>query len=342
MQSRRGCPHIHPNYSSAEDSLAAVKKGVVASRPERPDIDSDDDSSTPELVDYRSDSSDSESESEEPVSPDDERANTPSGPTHGGKTNTVHPPLNFGEVKSAEKWSIGEYSLIDWENTPLHTTLARVVGRKKDRLLLELLKEDATAQQLRMERVVGLHYTHLTTAPDTAISLLACKRKQSAVQIARYKQRSIADSGASNPFTFSELQCVPGSVHLLEKPIPVESSQGSESYATHSGTLIMKSNVIKDAIVLIPDTLIVPSFHRTLVPISVLDDLGYYCDFGGGGLRIRKGMSGDTLFALPRWKEGHNELIGARTKKYPSAGAPYTSASRGLRTTSIQFPTHVL
>ena len=80
---------------------------------------------------------------------------------------------------------------------------------------------------------------------------------------------------------------------------------------THYGVLDLYANMPDPdhPKISIAFALINPQYRRILVGGSKLDDNGYWIEQGGGGLRIRKGMHGSTLLALPRVRAEGDLLI---------------------------------
>ena len=75
-------------------------------------------------------------------------------------------------------------------------------------------------------------------------------------------------------------------------------------YADKEGTVLLASNMENcDEVISIPHVTIAEACSRMLIGNSVLDDMGYYTDHGGGGARVRYGPHGRTILALPRVSE---------------------------------------
>ena len=119
-----------------------------------------------------------------------------------------------------------------------------------------------------------------------------------------FKARAIVDSGASGAHYCTHAALYEhGSLKLADKPKLVSPPFGAPCWLKYSGTLVLKSNCDSTERVLLPDTYYAPQWRRTLISVSNLDDAGYYADFGGGGLRIRKGAKGASICLLPRAPE---------------------------------------
>jgi hypothetical protein len=107
-------------------------------------------------------------------------------------------------------------------------------------------------------------------------------------------------------------------------PMRIKGLSGS-ILAAQAGTVVMVGNTKagKDTYARLTDFYYAPDLpegSRTLVGLSVLADLGYYLDIGGGGLRIRKGPNGNAIFLLPRDEETNHGLLKRDTSNLPLRG----------------------
>ena len=211
-------------------------------------------------------------------------------------------------------WEVGTRVFITDTDSPLNEATGSVLAMKGERVLI-LLDNLASfeAGAARTARVDGIHHSK--------VSAIRLSVNNSANITKAYSSRFIVDGGATGPgYVQSESQCVPGSIKKLAKPYFVEGFTGKSVKVTHTGTVLIKSNIPgSKEYILIPDMLIVHGSNRSLCGISRLDDLGYYADHGGGGVRIRHGPDGDTILALPRLPEGTEILLDTGT---PIASLP--------------------
>ena len=127
--------------------------------------------------------------------------------------------------------------------------------------------------------------------------------------------RSILDNGSTHPF-FNDLRYFkPDTIRKLVVPVHVKYNNGTRLKCTHTGTAVMRSNLVLGATVELQRSFYVPGSDRNLVPVNVFSNLGYFCDQGGGGCRIRLGADGPNLFALPQFPEDeHGQLMDPRSE----------------------------
>ena len=104
-----------------------------------------------------------------------------------------------------------------------------------------------------------------------------------------YTMRAIFDPGAFKSVVPSEDYCVPGSVYELEEPVQMfgYKTNSSVEQCTHSGLIALKSNTGCRGYILIP-ALIDKLARRILINQAVLDDRGWYTEYGGCGVRMRQ------------------------------------------------------
>ena len=128
-----------------------------------------------------------------------------------------------------------------------------------------------------------------------------------------YTMRAILDSGATSIFLPHPHFCVEGSILAItgnENSVTGMAKGGKALRATHTGTLRMYSNVPGCSdIITLENCLIVPGMNRALIGGSVLDDMGYYFDHGGGQCRVRFGRNGPSVLVLPRMRERKGKLV---------------------------------
>ena len=113
-----------------------------------------------------------------------------------------------------------------------------------------------------------------------------------------YEGRAIIDSGATNGFINKRSLFVPGTIHKIS-PQAVTQAAGSSVNAIEAGLVRMYANTPKYYGQYIQFTgLYTPTFTRSLVPASALDEQGYYITLGGNSTMIRKGPSGPILIKV--------------------------------------------
>ena len=137
-----------------------------------------------------------------------------------------------------------------------------------------------------------------------------------------YMARAIFDTGA---YSVTE----PGAEHLTKvggfcpilgvfdklteaPPFRCVVADGNDSLLRFWGTITLNSNTGSTRKVKIRRVYYAPLFLRTLLSGDGLDDEGYYCETGGGGLRIRYGKdnSQESILLLPRVPELEGGEIG--------------------------------
>ena len=125
-----------------------------------------------------------------------------------------------------------------------------------------------------------------------------------------YIQRAICDGGASTTLVGGDMALLkPGTIKQLDTHETIAGIGDGVIYATHTGTIVLRSNLkgCKDTIEI--EAFYTPNrLNRLLISTSTLDDRGYYCDQGGGGLRIRKGPHGHSIMLLARLCEAHGVI----------------------------------
>jgi len=101
-----------------------------------------------------------------------------------------------------------------------------------------------------------------------------------------YTQRAICDGGASTTLVGGDMTLLkPGTIKQLDTQETIAGIGDGVIYATHTGTIVLKSNLngCKDTIEI--DAYYTPNrLKRLLISTSTLDDKCFYCDQGGGGL----------------------------------------------------------
>ena len=136
-----------------------------------------------------------------------------------------------------------------------------------------------------------------------------------------FRARAIVDSGASGAhYCTQAVLYEQGSLKLATSPKLVSPPFGEPCWLKYSGTLVLKSNCDSTEQVRLPGTYYAPQWRRTLISVSNLDDAGYYADFGGGGLRIRKGATGESICLLPRAPELSGMLGKVPVHHLPTSG----------------------
>jgi hypothetical protein len=178
--------------------------------------------------------------------------------------------------------------------------------------------EEANAELANWCKTVGLPRRYFWSA-DLPEALLA----QSSLHDA-YSVRAIGDNGSTICITSCEDLFEPKSLRRLSVPMRIKGLSGS-ILAAQAGTVVMVGNTKagKDTYARLTDFYYAPDLpegSRTLVGLSVLADLGYYLDIGGGGLRIRKGPNGNAIFLLPRDEETNHGLLKRDTSNLPLRG----------------------
>ena len=113
-----------------------------------------------------------------------------------------------------------------------------------------------------------------------------------------YHGRAIMDSGATTSFVNQLGLFVKGTVHDIT-PQPVSQAAGTAVMATKAGLVRLYANTPQYYGRYIQLTgLYTPSFTRSLVPASGLDEQGYYTTLGGNCTTIRKGPNGPILIKV--------------------------------------------
>ena len=200
----------------------------------------------------------------------------------------------------------GTYSvqLVDDENVPdsVHTYLLEIGLRSDD---LYILPQTYGEDPFRASSYGQAHGAQGQVGSTTS-----------------YLARAIFDTGA---YSVTE----PGADHLTKvggfcpilgvfdklteaPPFKCVVADGNESVLRFWGTITLNSNTGSDRKVKIRRVYYAPLFLRTLLSGDGLDDDGYYCETGAGGLRIRYGKenSQESILLLPRVPELEGGKIG--------------------------------
>ena len=120
----------------------------------------------------------------------------------------------------------------------------------------------------------------------------------------QYSARGASDSGATNIFCSKREGFLPGTLVRLEEPLSIREPSGGITHATHKGEMRIRTNVTDSSHDITGITgYYTPTFARTLIATSVLDDMGYFLTYGGGQLTIRYKIDGDNFIVLPRLNE---------------------------------------
>ena len=117
-----------------------------------------------------------------------------------------------------------------------------------------------------------------------------------------YTQRAICDGGASTTLVGGDMTLLkPGTIKQLDQRETIAGIGDGVIYATHTGTVVLTSNIEGCNEKIEIEAYCTPNqVNRLLISTSTLDDQGYFCDHGGGGLRIRKGPHGASIMLLAR------------------------------------------
>ena len=213
---------------------------------------------------------------------------------------TVLPHLPARGPEQGPPLDRGARIIVCLPNTPVDAKRAQVINRLPNgKYSVHLVDDESVPHEwVRDLETRGLRSDdcYLLTASFAGIPMRASEREYLPTGEVNHTEelpflaRAIVDSGASGAHycTQSELY-VQGTLQLADKPKLVSPPYGKPCWLKYSGTFRMKSNCGSDKEVLLPNTYYAPQWRRTLISVSKLDDAGYYCEFGGGGLRIREG-----------------------------------------------------
>ena len=233
-------------------------------------------------------------------------------------------PLHYGDTVE-----------IIWPNTPLQGAIGEIVGRNIGKRWQLLLHEShrytdsavklATVKGI-LEELLKLKQKGLPLRGTLTESGLKHTDPINLTSEANYFDskpylfKSISDTGATKSFVKREM-CVKGTIVPMSPEIQVRTADGGSAICNEKGLVVIRSNVkgcteqvqLMGAIVL--------DFDRALLSGPQLDDLGYYCDYGGGGLRVRRGAYGNSILHLPRLSgEDHSLSVGSYHVELPSGG----------------------
>ena len=152
-------------------------------------------------------------------------------------------------------------------------------------------------------RVKGLFRHQLRL--DTVADMAPAKHEANKAGRPKYKHRAIGDSGATISIVDDYDLLDPHHLVKLPRPQTVGGLGATKVVVTHKSHLLLCSNIpgCSDIISLPNAYYTSDPISRILVSLSSLDDLGYYTDTGGGGMRVRKGMHGHNILMLPRLRE---------------------------------------
>ena len=228
------------------------------------------------------------------------------------ETSQTKETQEMNEIKAL--FPLGATVEIDWPNAPpLHGERGLVHDhRPHGRVLISPYKSDMSPEDLRLCRVTGLVRNCLVRIVSHILPLRAQVQEVNLSATDRsYSFRAISDSGATGPaFVNTVRMCVPGTVKRMANPVIVKSPWSAENFsAKYSGTVIIRSNTGSDDVIVLYDCPITEGSSRSLISVAHLDDKGYYCDLGGGGMRVRYGGEGQAILALPRLEESGGKLV---------------------------------
>ena len=214
-------------------------------------------------------------------------------------------------------------------NTTMDARLAQVVAeRPPNRYALQLIDEKGVPRAI-LDTIAtnGLRADdiYLVTQGDWHRASDSCYDGVSLnSELLAYMAKAVVDSGADGQGYCNLMSLYDrGSVRQLDRPISVKGPYGRPSVLRYCGDITIQSNTKAGSPVHVQCVPYAPHFARTLVSVPMLDDCGYYCDFGGGGLRIREGASPDSpaLLLLPRAPERGSSLEDVPVGSMPRTGA---------------------
>jgi hypothetical protein len=160
----------------------------------------------------------------------------------------------------------------------------------------------------------------------------------------RYEKRAILDTGCCDSHVPNSEYLIPGSLYELKSPIKAKGPGGQLNEITHAGILCIWTNAERvrtgfyDTTRLLDEKYLssleesgevivdrhcywTPGYDRILVAGSSLDDRGYFGEFGGGKMCIRRTQRGPDILVLPRLKETSRNTL-RQSKHYGKKAIP--------------------
>ncbi len=150
-------------------------------------------------------------------------------------------------------------------------------------------------------RADQLHDTILKTTTNQEVHNI----HNTTPQQVSHNLRAVADSGASQIFVTDESVLIPSSIHTVPRiTITTADKCGKPLFSNKKETLVLKPNIAgATELIYLDNAYIMEGLARSLLGIAAFDDKEYYVEFGGGGMRIRRGPHGPNLIAIPRTQD---------------------------------------